>query len=245
MTQPCPGQCNSKYWKAQYAYDKAVAAYDPLDSATSRPEPPDVRWRSAGEPVWCAEHTAQIRRELASLDRLAGLLLYHADGYETAPRTERVGSSPEPRSQSPAADKLDEMDRLLAQWEDGYRQLKGWDPSPRLGDDADRRTDRIAWLTAHLDGILASAYATEFGFDVLDWRRLLARDVKGEPPPGRRLPLRCPKPGGCGLLTLTRKSVDRVECANPACRRVMSYDQYETEVEAAAKAVSGTREPVP
>src|ERR1700722_358283 len=234
--QACPGNCNSRYWKAWDAYDKAEAAYQPLDPATSRPEPPeDVRWRNDGEPVWCAEHTPQIRRELASLDDLTALLLRTADGYESQPRTERAGSSPEPRSPSPAAEKLDELDRLLTLWEKGYRDLMGWDSPPRRGTDADRRTTAIAWLTSHLDGILASAYATEFGWDVLAWRKILARDVKGEPPPGRRLPLRCPKPGGCGLLTLTRKTADRVECANPACQRSMSWDKYEEEVEQAAR----------
>jgi hypothetical protein len=236
--QACPGGCNSRYWKAWDAYDKAVAAYDPLNPATSRPEPPEVRWRADGEPVWCGEHTAQIRRELASLDDLSALLLRTADGYESQPRTERAGSSPEPRSPSPAAEKLDELDRLLTSWEKGYRDLMGWDSPPKRGTDADRRTTCIAWLTSHLDGILTSAYATEFGWDVLAWRKLLARDVKGEPPPGRRLPLRCPKPGGCGLLTLTRKDANRVECANPACQRSLSWDKYEEEVGHAAAAVT-------
>ncbi|HWG00474.1 MAG TPA: hypothetical protein VG164_01330, partial [Trebonia sp.] len=68
--QACPGSCNSKYWKAWDAYSKAATAYDPLDPATSRPEPPDTPWRAGGEPVWCTEHTTQIRRELASLDDL-------------------------------------------------------------------------------------------------------------------------------------------------------------------------------
>jgi hypothetical protein len=188
--------------------------------------------------VWCGEHTAQIRRELASLDDLTALLLRTADGYGSQPRTERVGSSPDPGSPSPAAERLDELDRLLNMWEKGYRDLMGWPSPPKRGDDADRRTTCIAWLTSHLDGILNSDYATEFGWDVLAWRKILARDVKGEPPPGRRLPLRCPKPGGCELLTLTRKGADRVECANPACQRSMSWDTYQEAVEHAAAAVT-------
>ena len=237
--QPCPGtSCNGRYWKAWAEYDQAAAKYDPLDATTSRPERPAVLWRGDGEPGWGAEHTAQIHRDLVRLDRLANVLVFHADGYETGPRTEKVGGSSEPRSQSPAADKLDEMDRLLVQWEDGYRKLTGRESAPRLSDDADARTDRIAWLSGHLDGILSSPYAVEFGFDVLDWCKRLARDVKGEPPPGRRLPLRCPKPGGCGLLTLTRKGADRVECANPACLRSMSWDKYMEEVEGAAATVT-------
>lgn len=235
---PCPGNCNSKYWRAWAGYDEAAAKYDPLNPATSRPEPPTDGWRADGEPVWCGEHTAQIRRELASLDDLTALLLRTADGYGSQPRTERVGSSPDPGSPSPAAERLDELDRLLAMWEKGYRDLMGWPSPPKRGDDADRRTTAIAWLTSHLDGILNSDYATEFGWDVLAWRKILARDVKGEPPPGRRLPLRCPKPGGCGLLTLTRKGADRVECANPACQRSMSWDRYEEEVLHAAAAVT-------
>ena len=46
----------------------ATAAYDPLDAGTSRPEPPDTRFRAAGSPLWCTDCTARIRRELASLD---------------------------------------------------------------------------------------------------------------------------------------------------------------------------------
>lgn len=241
--QPCPGSCNSRYWKAWDAYDDAVAAYDPLDPATSRPVQPDVRWRSVGTPVWCSDCTARIRHELHSIDDLTGLLLRQADGYESSPRTEKVGGSPVPGSPSPAADTLDELDRLLSMWEKGYRDLMGWGSPPRRGGHADRRTTSISWLLAHLDdgvsGILRSAYALEFGRDVLDWQRALARDVKGEPPPGKRLPLRCPQPGGCGFLTLVRKGAGRVECANPGCARSMSWEQYQAEVEAAAGAVNG------
>jgi hypothetical protein len=235
---PCPGtSCNGRYWKAWDDYDKALAGYDPLNPETSRPEQPDVRWRADGNPVWCSECTARIRRELASLDDLASLLLRTADGYEGTPRTEKVGGSSEPGSPSPAADQLDEMDRLLRLWEDGYRKLRGWDSAPRRGDDADRRTTSIAWLTAHLDGILGSAYALEFGGDVLDWRKALAGSTKAGVRK-LRMPLRCPKPGGCGLLTLTwTEGSDRVECRNPGCGFIMSREKYEAEVSAQAAAL--------
>ena len=235
--QPCPGNCNARYWRAQEAYAAALAAYDPLDPRTSRPDPPDAEPRSWGEPVWCAEHTAQVRRELASLDDLVPLLLRTADGYESRPRTEKVGGTAEPGSPSPAADTLDELDRLLQLWERGYRELRGWPSPPPRGDDADRRTTSIAWLMSHLAGILSSDYATEFGRDVLGWRRILVHQTKAG---ARRLtlPLRCPPPAGCGLLTLTwTEGTDRVECANPGCGRIMSRAAYEDEVAAAARAV--------
>ncbi len=239
--QPCPGTCNARFWKARDAYDGELAAYDPLDPATSRPDEPDVRPRGYGTPVWCAECTARIRRELASLDDLVALLLRQADGYEGRPRTEKVGGSSEPGSPSPAADQLDELDRLLAMWEKGYRDLMGWDAPPPRGDDADRRTTSIAWLTSHLDGILRSGYALEFGRDVLAWRKVLAGATKAGVRT-LRMPLRCPKPHGCGLLTLTwTEGSDRVECGNPNCGLIMSRASYEAEVEAAAKAISGAR----
>jgi hypothetical protein len=46
----CPGPCNSRYREAWKAHDQAVAEYDPLDSAQSRPAEPDLGcW--LGEPV--------------------------------------------------------------------------------------------------------------------------------------------------------------------------------------------------
>jgi hypothetical protein len=230
--------CNGRYWNAVRAWERDLAAYNPLDPETSRTDHPG--WdivRATGDPVWCGDCKAQVRRELASLDDLASLLLYSADGYESQPRTEKVASSAEPGSPSPAADTLDEMDRLLAMWEKGYRDLKRMDAPPPRGDDADRRTTAVAWLTSHLDGILSSAYAQEFGLDVLDWRRILARSAKA----GRRtlrLPLRCPG-NGCHQLSLTWvEGSDRVECGNRDCGLIMSRTAYDDAVLAAAAAIS-------
>jgi hypothetical protein len=235
--QPCPGNCNSRYHKACEAYREAMMTYDPLDPDQSRPEPPDIRPRGWGRPVWCSEHAAQIRRELAQLDDLAALLAATADGYDAKPRTERVAGTSVPASPSEAADVLDEMNSMLTGWEQAYRDLRGWPSPPPRGDDASAQTTCIAWLTVHLDGILATAYAEQFGRQVLDWRRILARSTKAGVRK-LRLPLRCPR---CHLLVLVwTEGEDTVNCENPDCARVMTRSEYEAEVEveAAAAAIS-------
>jgi hypothetical protein len=246
--QPCPGtSCNGRYWKAWDAYDQALAGYDPLNPAQSRPEQPDIRWRADGNPVWCADCTARIRKELASIDRLIPRLLREADGHEGKPRTEKVGGTSEPGSPSPAADLADELDRLLVMWEDGYRKLKGWSSAPARGGDADARTEMIDWLLAHLDdgpgGILRSDYALEFGRDVLNWRKVLARSTKAGVRKLRK-PLRCPR---CRLITLVwEEGSDRVDCANPDCSAVYSYADYEKETGRLAGILErGGEDPVP
>jgi ribosomal protein S27E len=233
--QPCPGNCNSRHWKAVKDYGSALAWYDPLDPDTSRPEPPgESLVRSWGDP-WCPSCTAEIRLRLAQLDDLAAILSAAADGYETSPRTERVGGSSEPRSPSQAADELADMSGILAAWEGTYRELRGWpSPAPR-GDDAGKLTTCIAWLARHLDGILASDFAREFGTEVLDWRRAIANRAKAGTRT-LRMPLRCPR---CRLLSLTwEEGSDEVKCGDDICGQILTRAQYEALVETTAASIS-------
>jgi hypothetical protein len=225
----CPGQCNARYRRAQGAYHQALAAYDPLDPATSRPEPPSIRPMD-GHP-WCLECQAVIRVQLGQLDRLAALRLSLSDGYPSDASAERVSGSTEPMSPSPAGDDVLDMERVLADWEWDYRRLKGWAAAERYGDLADQFTECLAWLTRHLDGILSSDMARDFGEEVLRYHA----DLKGKTKAGvRKLkkPLRCLS---CGLLMLWYTDGERdVKCYTPHCGFQMPLDDYHATVDSVA-----------
>jgi hypothetical protein len=231
MSQPCPGKCNSRYWKAWSAYRADQAAYDPLDAATSRPEEPDIALvREWGAPVWCAEDTSAIRLALAHLDDLACIYAAAADGHRGQPVTQRVGGTTVALSQSEIHDQLDELTDVITRWEHAYRDLMGWDSAPPRGDLATVQTSCITWLARHLKGILSSDIAADFGSEILAWKPLLAAKAKA----GQRtilLEARCPG-HGCGrrLLTWT-EGTDRVECGNPDCRLIMTKTAYDDEAE--------------
>lgn len=234
--QPCPGPCNRRWREASEFYQKAVAAYDPLDPDQSRPEPPDFDpW--LGDPVWCAEDAAKVSLHLAQLDTLAALLAAEADGHRDGPSDDggKRGKSSAPPSPSPVADDLDELARMLADWEDAYRTIKGWPAAPPRGDLASRETERIAWLSRHLRGILASDIGPDFGSEVLQWHRGMARKTKAGVRT-LRVPLRCPR---CRMLALTwTEGSDRVECGNPDCTLIMTREKYDDEVAATAQRIS-------
>ncbi|HTX63307.1 MAG TPA: hypothetical protein VMD28_06685 [Acidimicrobiales bacterium] len=223
----CPGTCNARYRDALEEYAAALQDYDPLDSATSRPEPPSIQpW--PGEPVWCSNCSPKITVKLAELDDLAALLAATADGHRHADAAERVSGSPEPPSASPEHDDLDDLSTMLGGWESAYRDLRGWPSPPRRGDLASTMTTCIAWLGSHLRGILASDIGADFGREVLQWHRETAARAKAGVRTLRK-PLRCPT---CGMLTLFwTEGETNVYCADPNCARVLSLPDYENEVE--------------
>lgn len=231
----CPGNCNLRFRRAQDAYRKAKADYDPLDPDTSPPEEPRIRPMD-GNP-WCLECAWQIRLQLAQLDTLAALRM-SADGYAADAGPERVSGSRETASPSPHHDDVDDTARMLAGWEAAYRDLRGWPSGPRHGDLAHQRTECAAWLLERLDGVLASAMALDFGTEIMAWHA----DLKSKTKAGVRTlkkPLRCPLSiGGCGLLMLTYTDGDKyVRCCNPACAVLLPLPEYEAEVERQAAAV--------
>lgn len=233
--QACPGSCNGRWREAMAAYDEALAAYDPLDSAQERPVPPNLlAW--PGEPVWCTGCQSRIRQRLSQLDRLAALLAFEADGHgEPAAASEHVRRSSDPASPSPAADDLDELTRMLIAWEDAYWDIRGWGSPPPRGDLASAQSEVIASLGLHLRGILACDFAADFGAEILAWHRGMKRSARAGTEVLRK-PLRCPR---CHYLTLTwEEGSDRVDCGNDDCCAVMSYAEYEAETERLALALA-------
>jgi hypothetical protein len=226
----CPGPCNKRYQEAWAKYAADVGDYNEtglLDADRSRPEPPAARFWP-GSPVWCTDCTTKIRLRLAQLDTLAGRLAAEADGYREPGDLERVSGTTEPSSQSRAGDDLDEMFRMLSTWEAIYRTLKGWQSGAPHGDLAARETECIDWLRRHLNGILVSGIAADFGLEVLQWHRESCGAAKAGVRTLRK-PMRCPS-CKCVMLFWTEGETT-VNCKNPDCGRILTLSQYETEAE--------------
>ncbi len=225
---PCAGPCNRHYREARDAYRQALADYDPLDSAQSRPGPPEVvPW--LGDPYWCGPCASKVRLKLAELDDLIALNKATADGQKQSDAAERVsGSSSEARSPSQACDDEDELASMLFAWERAYRDLRRWPSPPPRGDLASAETTCIAWLMHRLDAILRSPLAADFGLEVLQWHREFTGSAKAGVRTLRK-PMRCPS---CQYLTLTwTEGEQQVTCQNPACNRILSLADYDAEVE--------------
>lgn len=239
----CPGVCNERYRKAQAAHKKALADYDPLDSAQSRPDAPALQPRE-GFP-WCFDCRSTIREQLAELDMLAALRRLTADGYPADAGAERVSGSREQSSPSPASDDVDDIASMLAGWEQAYRDLRGWPPGIRHGDLASKRTECIAWLSEseRFDAIIASPVAEDFGNEVM----AAHAELKAKAKAGVRTlkkPLRCPS---CKLLLMKYTDGEKdVRCYNPECHLILSLPAYEAAVEAlSAQLKKGIPEPEP
>ncbi|GGK61585.1 hypothetical protein Sme01_03340 [Sphaerisporangium melleum] len=253
----CPGRCNSRFRDEWDAYHRAVDVWQAvlearakrladnphadLGTEPERPAEPTRRpW--TGEPLWCGNDAAAVRSALADLDELMALHLAAGDGYGTGSAQERVSSSPEPASPSPKHDDQDELLEWLAVWEQSYRESQGWPAKPYRGVSAPALTSAVAWLTGHLDAILAHPDLAEgFGTGVLGWHSRLEAATKTRVKP-RWMPrdLRCHQ---CHAKTLAQlEGEDRVECRNPSCGEarggpvVMTLDEYNARVDGAKPA---------
>jgi len=235
-TGACPGPCNTGWRKARAAYKTALAAYDPLNSSQTRPEPFKLQpVPPAPDSGWCADCAAKIRAQLADLDELAAQLAWHADGHATSlgSAAGRVSGSAEVMSPSEAGDELADLMGMLGGWEMAYREHHHLPSPPRRGYLALASSQCIAWLGTHLDGILASPIGEDFGREVAEWYWANYRRVKAGQP-RRKKPIRCP---GCRARTLVwQEGGNRVTCQNPdGCNRVFTLAEYEA-LEAAAVA---------
>ena len=215
----CPGKCNFHYRQARAAFDEALAAYDPLDPAQSRPIPPQII-AVPGNP-WCGGCQATIRRELAEIDDLAAILAAAADGHRSASAGERVAGTPGRRSPSPAADLLEELYTVMNGWETAYR---GCDPLPRRGYLASALTTTVAWMVTHFDGMITHpGIAVPFGDEVRQWHRALRSRTKAGAGKIRK-PVPCPR---CDEMLLIWNEGDTyVRCAGRDCGRMLSLDDY-------------------
>lgn len=238
----CPGKCNARNRRELADYDRAVTGWqagmatwmkalkDGRGPEPVKPAEPSLRWMP-GSPLWCLQDAGSIRQALADLDEQTALHLLAADGHGSLNLRERVTSSPEPATPSPAHDQLDELVRWLRDWEAAYRDSQGWPTAPCRGESAPALTSCVAWLSAHLDGILAHPdLAVDFGAGVLSWHSEITAAARTKP---RRISkqMRCPQ---CHLATLSQlEGEDRIECRNRDCGadrggpKVMTAAEYE------------------
>jgi hypothetical protein len=177
-----------------------------------------------GDPVWCRRCQTLIRARLLDLDDQAAVLSALEGGHRSRPG-ERVSGSRGRPSPAPHIDDLDELLQTLLSWEDAYRGHRGLASRPRRGRFAPTLAGNIAWLAAHLDGLLAFDGAADFGREVLRLHRRLVRHTRGGRRSGRvRLP--CP---GCELRSLERdEEGEGIRCRNHRCGRTYTAAEYES-----------------
>jgi hypothetical protein len=191
VSEPCPGGCNARY--------RAAGDGDP--------------W--PGEPVWCQRCKARIRGALAQIDDLLAELERQADGHRTMAQDTPGRRSAHAPSPSVIFDETDEAVSVLLAWEDAWiEQHPEWTTRPRRGRRATIARTTTSQLIRHLDGILETPFAADFGREILAMEHRLA-DVGHmlEPP---RLPIECPR---CGLRMLEQAEPGHWMCAH--CRRPM------------------------
>lgn len=185
---------NTQYaaWlKAREAHADAIDAWaragehGPPPAEPEEPDQPDVRWRP-GDPLVCERDRRIIARILIDLDMLAAMLAAHADGHRGAPASDysRVSGTKTAPSPSPAVDLLDQLLGDLLAVEDAWRTIRGYAPrdtQPARG--AHLRSRTIAWLSTHLDEILAHPdTADEFGDTIIRWEARLRAATHDDPP---------------------------------------------------------------
>ncbi|HEV2255384.1 MAG TPA: hypothetical protein VGS06_19560 [Streptosporangiaceae bacterium] len=222
--QPCVGSCNWHWRKAREAFDLALAGYDPLDPAQSRPVPPDL-YPVYGDP-WCGRCKTQIRRELAEIDDLASILGAMADGHRgrrpgTRLSRSRQSAAPSP---SPTGDLLEELRHDIHGWETATR---GTDPLARRGFLATETTTSISWLVTHFDdAILHPDFAVDFGREILRWRRTL-KQLTSAGVGVQHKPVRCPR---CDeYAVFWTEGDDHAECRGKGgtCGRLIGMDELD------------------
>lgn len=237
--QPCPGSCNYRYREAMAGYKQALADYDPMDPAQSRPEQPEIKpW--PGAPYWCTRDTAAIHKELAELDYLSAMLAMAADGQ----RGQRPGAKMPPKGKqhggptpSPTADMLEELAGDLREWE---RVVRGAEALTRRGHLDTETSMMIAWLAGdgrfaramHIGRLVKTAdgrtvpWAVRFGEDVRSWRRKLAAITKAGTGTHHR-GIRCPR---CDERAVWwTEGDDHAVChgKNNTCGRLIGLDELD------------------
>lgn len=250
----CVG-CNRDWWRAIHAYcgrhrgTLAGLRNDTIDGRTSMAIDPEtvaapgcyaVNVEAAtalsqvvdrpiwGNPFWCGKCASRIRSSLIELEhQYAQLGLVLVPGG-TGTDTGKVSGSREARSPSPIVDAQDDVYRLVLAWEDAYRELRGFTHRIGRGGHAATVAISVGWLNAHLDDLLLSELAVDFGHEILAANRRLGEMLRaGADQIRKRLP--CPR---CQLYSLVQEvGAEYVACRNPGCGRLMTDDEYEAYVE--------------
>lgn len=177
----------------------------------------------AGDPTWCSRCAGAIRARLVELDDLLTWIDAEIDGHRGVSSEDPVSGTKGKPSPSPAVDDLDEIARTLQAWEDAYRELRGFPPTPRR--DAELRVPGcIRWLTTILDGALKSPLGKDLGQEILRLSVMARRRCQSDPAK-RRLPAPCVR---CNLKAVVHHAGDgHVGCES--CGRLMllrEWDEY-------------------
>ena len=238
MTDPCPGQCNAAYRRAQAVYERAK-----VEAAAARqpaPEPHQVE-PIPGDPYWCETCTNLIRTGLVRLDNLAAAAGSRRDGRLPTPAPAiRSSVGRDPASPSSAWDTVDEIAQWAARWEETARALLSEQP---WGVALNHRVHRMLPVTmgsrtaAVLVGLQPSAgylvrvhrrilahdaMALDFGVELLGLVRRIERQA-GLDDTVTRLHAPCPK---CDLVALERRDgSEKVACR--CCYYELRMDEYE------------------
>jgi hypothetical protein len=233
----CPGSCNNDYRRRKAIWEAATETYAARlellregDPVPDPPQAPDLRpWY--GEPVWCMKCHSVIRSELAELDDVAAMvdIIPPLDRLTAKLDGMSVDGTPEERTASPKMDTLEELGDWARQWEAIIRGREF--TAPRRGYLATQTTTVIAWLTSHLDDVLANADVSEdFGTEVRRWHRELSRRASAGQM-SKHLKKPCPR---CNLYTLwVTIGEDYVRCIDVDCSRLLSREEYDSLPDAA------------
>ena len=225
----CNGPCNSRYRKARAEYERALADYDPMDAATSRPDPPEV-YPVYGDP-WCPRCKAQLHEQLAQIDDAAAILgaLPPSPNDRSDDKAGKVSGSRAAPSPSSRMDDLEELGEWLRSWESSFRpvvlQAAGIreDPKPHRGYLATEITTITAWLVFHWEKLITHPdLAADFGREIRRWHREIQEKARaGQVDKHVKRP--CPR---CNLYTLwARDGEDYVRCVNDDCNRRMTREE--------------------
>jgi hypothetical protein len=226
---PCDGPCNSRWRKADAEYRKALADYDPLDSAQSRPSPPEV-YPVYGDP-WCPRCKNQIHEQLAQIDDAAAILaaLPPSPNDRGDDKAGKVSGSKAQPSPSSRMDDLEELGEWLRSWESSFRPVVlaaaglHEDPKPHRGYLATEITTITAWLVFHFEKCITHPdFSLDFGREVRRWHREMQEKARaGQVDKHVKKP--CPR---CRLYTLwARDGEDYVRCINEDCNRRMTREE--------------------
>jgi len=226
---PCDGPCNSRWRKANAEYQRDLAGYDPLDSAQSRPDPPDF-YPVYGDP-WCGRCKSQLHEMLGQIDDAAAILAalpasLNDRGDDRAGKVSGSRAAPSPSSRM---DDLEELGEWLRSWESSFRPAVlaagglAEDPKPHRGYLATEITTITAWLVFHFGKCITHPdLAVDFGREIRRWHRELAEKARaGQVDKHVKRP--CPR---CNLYTLwARDGEDYVRCINTDCNRRMTREE--------------------